>query len=256
MSREEIRANLAGWEADSAEYQQRHGSQLGTWDRPLGWGTFSISEEEVRALGDVHGMDALEFGCGAAQFGIKVAMRGARVIGLDFSANQLTAAAPNMVDSGVRFPLVRGDAERLPFAASSFDLVFCDHGAMAFADPLVTVPEIARVLRPGGSLIFSMSTPFICVTWPPLEGPPGRELVRPYHGMHELMWDKTDGTVEYQLPYGGWIRLFRANRFTIEDLIELRPGPNPATTYLDYVTVDWARDFPAEHIWKVRKEPA
>ena len=173
MSREEIRANLASWEADSAEYQQRHAEQIGAWDQPLGWGTFSISEDEVHALGDVRGMDALEFGCGAAQFGIKVAMRGARVTGLDFSANQLAAAGPNMEVTGVRFPLVRADAERPPFADRSFDLVFCDHGVMAFADPLITVPEVARILRPGGWLVFSMSTPFICVTWPPIEGPPG-----------------------------------------------------------------------------------
>jgi SAM-dependent methyltransferase len=256
MSREEIRANLASWEADSAEYQQRHAAQIGAWDQPLGWGTFSISEDEVHALGDVRGMEALEFGCGAAQFGIKVAMRGARVKGLDFSANQLAAAGPNMEATGVRFPLVRADAERPPFADGSFDLVFCDHGVMAFADPLITVPEVARILRPGGWLVFSMSTPFICVTWPPIEGPPGRELLRPYHGMHAQTWGKDDGTAEYQLPYGEWIRLFRANGLAVEDLIELRPAADTTTSYDDYATVEWARDFPAEHIWKVRKEPA
>jgi len=255
MSRDEIRANLASWEADSAEYQARHAAQIGAWDQPLGWGTFVIPEDDVRALGDVDGMDALEYGCGAAQFGIKVAMRGARVTGLDFSANQLAAARPNMEQTGVRFPLVRADAERVPFADGSFDLVFCDHGVMGFADPLVTVPEVARILRPGGWLVFSSTTPFICVTWPQREGPPGRELLRPYHGMHALTWDE-EGTVEYQLPYGDWIRLFRANGMTIEDLIELRPHADATTSYEEYVTIDWARDFPAEHIWKVRKEAA
>ena len=57
--------------------------------------------------------------------------------------------------------------------------------------------------------------------------------------------------IEWQLTYGQWIRLFRANGFAIEDLIELRPErdandvrPRP---------FEWARDFPGEHIWKVRK---
>ena len=81
------------------------------------------------------GLDALELGCGAAQFGIRVAMRGARVVGLDFSANQLAAAGPHLRETGVRMPLVRGDAEELPFADERFDLVFCDHGATTFTDP-------------------------------------------------------------------------------------------------------------------------
>jgi SAM-dependent methyltransferase len=254
MTREEIRANLASWEADSAGYQERNDSQLGRWDR-LGWGVYDILEDEIHALADVDGLDALELGCGAAQFGIKVAMRGARVIGMDFSANQLAAAGPNMASSGVRIPLVRANAEELPFTDSRFDLVFCDHGAMTFADPLVTVPEVARILRPGGRLIFNMSTPIIWLTWPPVGGPPERALLRPYHGMRAMVWDDEDGATDYQLPYGEWIRLFRANGFLIEDLIELRPPIDAVTTYDGYAGLDWARDFPAEHIWKVRKEP-
>ena len=254
MSRDEIRANLASWEAESAEYQELHRAQLGRWDH-LGWGVFDIAEDEVHALGAVDGLDALELGCGAAQFGIKVAMRGARVVGLDFSANQLAAAVPNLIATGVHMPLVRADAEALPFADESFDLVFCDHGAMTFADPARSVPQVARVLRPGGRLIFNMSTPIIWMTWPLVEGPPGRTLERPYHGMHAMVGDEADGTTDYQLTYGGWIRLFRSCGFVIEDLIELRPATG-ATTFGSYATLDWARDFPAEHIWKVRKEHA
>ena len=62
-------------------------------------------------------------------------------------------------------------------------------------------------------------------------------------------------SAEFQLTYGDWIRLFRGNGFAVEDLIELRPPADADTTYVDYAPLDWARDFPAEHIWKVRKEP-
>jgi ubiquinone/menaquinone biosynthesis C-methylase UbiE len=44
---------------------------------------------------------------------------------------------------GVDFPLVHGSAEDVPLQDCSFDIVFCDHGAMTFADPLLTVPEAA-----------------------------------------------------------------------------------------------------------------
>jgi SAM-dependent methyltransferase len=176
------------------------------------------------------------------------------VVGLDFSANQLAAAGPNMEVAGARFPLVRGNAEELPFADASFDLVFCDHGAMGFTDPTLTVPQVARVVRPGGRFVFSMPTPFIWVTWPMVDGPPGRTLERPYFDTHRMRWDENDPTVEFQLTYGEWIRLFRANGFAVEDLIELRPPADAFTAFEEYVTLDWARDFPAEHIWKVRKE--
>ena len=177
MSREDVRTNLASWEADSADYQSRNASQLNRWDR-LGWGTWDILEDEVGALGDVRGLDALELGCGACQFGIKVAMRGAKVTGLDFSANQLSAAAPNFEGSGVRFPLVRASAEELPFADRTFELIFCDHGAPSFTDPRVTIPECARVLRVGGRMVFNIATPFISSCWGDDEEPPGRERER------------------------------------------------------------------------------
>jgi SAM-dependent methyltransferase len=254
MSRDDVRTNLAHWEAASGEYQATNAPQLNRWDL-LGWGTWDIPEDEIHALGDVDGLDALELGCGACQFGIKVAMRGAKVTGLDFSENQLAGALPNMEETGVRFPLVRASAEELPFEDASFDLVFCDHGATSFTDPHLTIPEAARVLRPGGFLVFDMATPLIWMAWgeDPDGGPPTNELRTPYFGMGRVeAADPNWHTVEWQLTYGDWIRLFRRSGFTVEDLIELRPAEGATTTY-DFAPLAWARDYPGEHIWKVRK---
>jgi SAM-dependent methyltransferase len=228
------------------------GPQLNRWDR-LGWGTWDILEDDVHALGDVRGVFALELGCGAAQFGLKVAMRGADVVGLDFSENQLAQARVHVAETGQRFPLVRGDAERLPFANETFDLVFCDHGATSFTDPHVTIPEAARVLRENGRLVFDIATPWIVVSWGDEDAPPDRTMRAPYFELgRKEMEDPEWRTVEWQLPYGDWIRLFRASGFVLEDLIELRPEPGATTTY-DYAPYEWAHDFPGEHIWVVRK---
>jgi len=83
---------------------------------------------------------------------------------------------------------------------------------------------------------------------------PSREFRRPYFHLGRTEWqDLGDGpSIEWQLTYGAWIRLFRSNGFEIEELIELRPAPDARTTY-DISPLDWARDFPSEHIWKVRK---
>jgi SAM-dependent methyltransferase len=252
MSREDVRKNLASWEADSAEYQARNASQLNHWDGVV-WGTWSIPEDVIHALGDITGLRALELGCGAAQFGINLVKSGADVIGLDFSVNQLTAARANVADAGEQVPLVRASAEELPFADASFDMVVCDHGATSFTDPHVTIPECARVLRPGGVLAFDVATPWVAVSWPDDDSPPDRTLHRPYFDLGRSELDDELPSVEWYLGYGDWIRVFRGAGLVVEDLIELRPRLDATSTYSTFATVEWARDFPGEHIWKVRK---
>jgi SAM-dependent methyltransferase len=252
VSREDVRLNLVSWERDSDDYQARNRRQLGR--EVLAWGIWDVPEDEIHALGDVEGVRALELGCGAAQFGLRVAARGASVIGLDFSENQLRHAVGNIEGRGARFPLVRADAEQLPLSDAAFDLVFCDHGATSFTDPARTVPEVARVLRPGGRFVFNIATPFISTCWGDDDAPPGRKLRRSYFDLgREEFVEGDDRSVQWQLTYGGWIRLFRDNGFVVEDLVELRPSEDATTTYTDYAPLDWARSYPGENIWKLRK---
>lgn len=69
-----------------------------------------------------------------------------------------TDAAPEMVTTAKReFPTLAGvvcDAERLPFAADSFDAVTCRIAAHHFPSAAAFVEEVARVLEPGGTLVF------------------------------------------------------------------------------------------------------
>jgi len=69
--------------------------------------------------------------------------------------------------------------------------------------------------------------------------------------LHRLEWTGYD-SVEFTLPVGEWIRLFRANGFEVLDLIELR-APEGASNDHKYVTLAWARRWPSEEIWRVRK---
>jgi hypothetical protein len=68
--------------------------------------------------------------------------------------------------------------------------------------------------------------------------------------MREVRWGNDPG-VEFHLSHADWIRLLRGSGFEIEDLLELRPEVK-ATTY-DHVTIDWARKWPCEEVWKARK---
>ncbi len=63
-------------------------------------------------------------------------------------------------------------------------------------------------------------------------------------------------TIEFQRTTGDWIRLFRRHGLAIEDLIELRSPDGATTTYWEPEAYDWARRWPAEQIWRVRREGA
>ena len=243
--------NRRYWDERADDYQAAHGEFL--HGAPMAWGTFRIPEEEVGALGEVGGKDVLELGCGAAQWSIALALAGARPVGLDNSRRQLAHARRGMRRAGLDFPLVHAAAERVPLPDRSFDAILSDHGAMSFADPERSVPECARLLRPGGRLAFCMSTPFRDVCWSERSERVVRTLQAPYFAVGR--WEG-EGHVEFQLAYGAWIRLFRRHGLGVEDLVELRPPEGARTTYTDYAPLSWARRWPAEHVWVVRRESA
>jgi len=238
------------WQRTSAEYDARHAAALGRHGAMV-WGVWGIPESQLHVLGDVRGRDVLEFGCGAARWSMALAGHGARVVGIDLSPAQLGHARRLQRDSGVVFPLVRASAEALPLRSRSFDVVFCDYGAMTFADPRRTVPEAARLLRPGGLFAFSTASPFHTVAYDAASDHPTDRLMRPYFGLERLEWPDE---VDFQLPYGEWVRLFRRSGFSVLDLIETRPEAQAVSTYRDATDHAWARQWPMEAIWRLRRD--
>jgi SAM-dependent methyltransferase len=249
VSNADERHNRSFWDRDADAYQAAHGGLLR--DAPAAWGAWRIPERTVGALGDVAGLDMLELGCGAAQWSIALQRLGAQPVGLDQSVGQLRHAQDELRAASVTFPLLLGSAEAIPVRADSFDVVFCDHGAMSFCEPDRSLPEVARVLRPAGRLVFCHSAPLLYLTYDPKEDRQTKTLQVDYFGMRRFAYG--EGTVDYQLPYGEWIRRFRAHGFAVEDLIELQPPKGATTTYTDFVPYSWARRWPGEQIWKLRK---
>ncbi len=190
----------------------------------------------------------LEFGCGAGQWAAALVEEGAEVVGIDLSERQLAHARHRRGD----LRLVQAAGQYLPFAPSSFDVVFCDHGAMSWADPTATVPEVTRVLRPGGRFVFNVTSPVLDMCWDDEVGGPGRLVRADYFGLHRDV--DQDGATSYSLGYGEWIRLFRASGLAIEDLIEPRPASVRPNTYWNSDPPDWFRRWPGESIWITRLE--
>jgi SAM-dependent methyltransferase len=236
----------------SEEYERRHREVLGgKWSKA--WGLWRLPEEELGILGPVKDLDVLELGCGAARWSLALAADGAHAVGFDLSRAQLGHARRERARRRSSLPLVQGNAERLPFAGARFDLVFCDWGAMTFCDPFRTVPECARILRPGGALAFATANPFRHLTYDPKADRQSRTLREPYFGTHRLPYSDS---AEYQLTYGAWVDLFVTNGFAIERLYETQPAPRAPTTYLNAHDSAWGRRWPLESIWRVRKHGA
>jgi SAM-dependent methyltransferase len=250
---EHVLRNRGAWDSWAKDYEAGGHRNWSTDD--VSWGVFSVPEEVVGALPDVTGKDVVELGCGTGYVSAWLSRRGARTFGIDNSSGQLTTATALQAQFGPRFPLLQANAEAVPVRDESFDVAISEYGASIWCDPYRWIPEAARVLRSGGELIFLVNATLVmlCVPDTDAEGPATERLRRPYFGMHRFEWpDDSDGSVEFHLGYGDWIRLFRANGFDIEDLIEIRPLEG-ATTNFPYVTPEWAQQWPCEEVWKVRK---
>jgi SAM-dependent methyltransferase len=201
---------------------------------------------------DVAGLDAIELGCGTAYVSAWLARRGARPVGIDNSEAQLATARRFQQEFDLEFPLLHGNAEEVPYPDQSFDLAISEYGAAIWCDPYRWIPEAARLLRPGGRLIFLANAALLMLCAPDDENTPASDrLLRPYFGMHRFEWSD-DPSVEFHLPHGEMIGLLRRCGFDIEELIEIRP-PDGSTTRYPYLTLDWAQRWPCEEAWKARK---
>ena len=246
-----VRRNREQWDEWASEYAaaaERHWAQ----DSPT-WGIWGIPESEIGMLAEnIAGLDAIELGCGTAYVSAWMARRGARVVGIDNSAAQLATAHRMQRQHGLDFPLLHGNAETVPYPDASFDFAISEYGACLWADPQRWVAEAARLLRPGGQLVFLTNSYLLALCAPDEEGVAATDqLLRPAFGMYRTEWP-TDLGVEFHLSHGEWIRLFKRCGFDIEELVELRP-PQTASTRYPFVTLEWARQWPCEEVWKVRR---
>lgn len=246
-----VQRNREAWDSFAERYA---GPGRAQWEanQPT-WGIYSVPEADVGMLPpSVDGLDVIELGCGTAYVSSWLARRGARPVGIDNSPAQLETARRLQAEFGVEFPLHLGNAEQTPFPDESFDLAISEYGASIWCDPYLWIPEAARILRPGGQLVFLVNGAILMLCAPDAEDEPATDrLLRDYFGLHRFEWPD-DPSVEFHLGYGDMIRLLRRCGFEVEDMIEVRPREDATTSY-PYAPVEWARRWPAEEVWKALK---
>lgn len=222
------------------------------------WGIWRVSEARYSLLPeDMSGLDAIELGCGTGYVSSWMARRGAQVVGIDNSARQLETAQRLADEHGVALTLIHGNAEAVPRPDASFDFAISEYGAAIWCDPRVWIPEAYRLLRPGGQLVFLGNSPLSLVCTPMDGSTLVEHLVRDYFAIDRIDWSELgddEGGVEFNLPLSGWFKLFREVGFLVEDYLEIQPPPNVSDERF-YVTAAWARRYPAEQVWKLRKPP-
>ncbi len=250
-SSDHVERNRSEWNSDAPRYVDP-GRRAWASAEPS-WGIWGVPEAELRVLPDVAGKDVIELGCGTAYWSAWLARRGAKPVGIDISEEQLETARQLQAEHGLGFPLLHGNAEQVPLPDESFDLAFSEYGAAIWCDPYRWIPEAARLLRPGGELIFLGNSTLLIFCTPDDGSTTSDRLQRDYFTMHRFEWPG-EGGVEFHLGYGDWIRLFRANALSVEDLVELQAPAGGDPGQWDFVTVDWARRWPSEQIWKLRKD--
>jgi SAM-dependent methyltransferase len=265
---DELARNRALWSEVNAQFTAADAEAR--WDQvEITWGLFSVPDAELGVLGDVGGLDVLEIGSGTAYFSSWLHRRGARAVALDLSREQLETArrcqaaltsdqlggrgASVAIDAGERapgrcFPLVEADGNRLPFCDDSFDLAVSEYGAGPWCDPERWLPEAARVLRPGGRLVFLTNSVLVGLCVPAEGGTAQDRLLRSHAELARITWP--GGGTEHHPSHAGWIRHLRAAGFAIDALHELHPPADArAHDYYEIVTPEWAERWPAEDLW-------
>jgi SAM-dependent methyltransferase len=242
-----VAQNRAYWDDEAAAWHgplaRDHWSQL----EPR-WGLWSTPESQVSVLpDDLAGMATIELGCGTAYVSAWLARAGAHPVGIDVSVKQLATARAMQTEFGIEFPLLLGNAEAVPYDDNTFGLAISEFGASLWCDPYRWIPEAARLLVPGGRLVFIRYSPLFALCVPP-QGPVSTTLARAQCGLTRL---RRGNHVQFVLPHGEMLRLLRSCGFVVEDLIEVQ-APQPAHRDYEEVPAEWARQWPSEEIWTAR----
>ncbi len=223
------------WDENAQDYLADHAEFLG--DADFCWGPEGLRESSAHLLGPVDTLtdgEVLEIGSGAAQCSRWLRSQGVRATASDISGAMLAHSARLDQRTGIDVPTVRADARDLPFVAGSFDVVFSSYGVIPFvADAARVHGEVARVLRPGGRWVFSLTHP-IRWAFPDVPGPAGLTVSRSYFDRAPYIETDAAGAVtyaEYHRTLGDHIHDLTTAGFALDDLVEPSWPESNASTW-------------------------
>jgi SAM-dependent methyltransferase len=246
---EHVRENQVAWTVAAAAYAEPARRNWAASEPS--WGIYDVPESELGILPDVAGLDVVELGCGTAYVSAWLARRGARPVGIDVTEAQLATARALQAEHGLDFPLIQASAEDVPLPDAGFDLAISEYGACLWCEPDAWVAEAARLLRPGGRLIF-LTNALLAVLCMPDQGQVAERLMRPQRGLRALTWPDEDG-VEFHLAHGEWIATLARHGFAVDGLQEVHAPEGELSDRFEWMDPAWARKWPMEEVWRAHK---
>ncbi len=254
MTREYLSTNRDIWNSDAANWVE-FAKERWSLETPE-WGTWGNPEEGLDMLpADMTGVDAIELGCGTGYVSFWMARRGARVTAIDISAEQLATARDLAAKHKAEITFIEGNAEATGLPDASFDFAISEYGASIWCPPEKWLREAWRLLRPGARLVFLGNHPLSLIC-SPLDGSPAdRALHRPYRDMWGADWTEVEFEptgVCFNLTISDWMKLFAEIGFEVTRYDELY-APEWAMGTRAAIPSDWARDYPVEQVWRLKK---
>lgn len=193
-------------------------------DDTVTYGPDIATETELKLLGDVAGKRILDLGCGAGQHAVALARRGAKVIAVDESADQIAAARAAAEAADVRVELHHAPLAELAFLrADTIDAVLCVNALVHVDDIGRLFRQIHRVLTTECHFVLSVPHPTFALLdpWAPEALRIRRSAFdeRPYQTLdpREGWWARSLSTLFTELSRAG---------FRLDALLE--PGPSAA----------------------------
>lgn len=254
MTPDYLSINRDVWNADAPNWVEP-AHRLWGLETPE-WGSWGNSETALEMLPpDMAGLDAIELGCGTGYVSFWMTRRGARATGIDISAQQLATARTLAAAHKADITFIEGNAEATALPSAEFDFAISEYGAAIWCPPETWLREAWRLLRPGGHLVFLGNHPLSLIC-SPLDGAPADcELHRPYRNMWGADWTKVaiePTGVCFNLTMSGWMDLFSEIGFEIKRYQELY-APDAALGTRGSVPADWAKSYPVEQVWHLKK---
>jgi len=230
----------AAWNHISLGYQTEHQIAVDA----AHYGPFLPSETELGLLGDVAGQRILELGCGGGQCSIAFARQGALAAGVDLSDEQIAFARRLAAQHGVSVDFRQGDAADLSgFVNASFDIVFSAYALHYVPTIERCLAEAARVLIPGGRLVFSLDHPLREVFWDEEADEDSLLAVRSYWRRGPMDWEWTGCQARmrsFHRTLGDWVDLLRDAGFQVQRILEPEPQLDNAET------ISWSGTYDLE----------
>ena len=220
------------------------------------WGNWRIPEAELNLLpSDMTGKSSIELGCGTGYVSRWLEVRGAQATGIDVSKEQLATAKRLASEYNSKMVLIEGNAEATGLPDSSFDFAISEYGAAIWCDPEMWLPEAWRLLKPGGKLVFLGNHPLTIAASPWNGEPVSFGLHRPLNGLSGADWTDVEfdpSGIEFNRSIGDWFKLFHKVGFVVEDYLEIF-APDSASGETHSCPADWAKKYPSEQVWKLRR---